>query len=71
MGQPRGITREQGKARIIHLSETKDPLQIDDEHEDAGQKATLKRAVLIGEASLGNVPPARSQSFFHNDWAWP
>jgi hypothetical protein len=36
----------------------KDPLKADNKHENAGQKATLERTVLIREAAPGNVPPA-------------
>ena len=52
------IVGQQGKARIVHLFQMKDAFQTDDQHQDAGQKTSPERAVIIGETLLGDVPPA-------------
>ena len=60
---PRGRTADraagqQGETRIVDVVQMKDAFDPADQHEDAGQKASLQRAVLITEALLGDLPPA-------------
>ena len=57
-GIPVWTTGQQVEAGIVHLVQVKDVFQTDDQHEDAGQKSVLKGSVVIGEALLGDVPPA-------------